>query len=236
MKMRAPFNGFTGRGVRIAIVDSGINPLHPHVQGIQGGVCIAPSETRDYVDYNGHGTAVAGAIREKAPESDLFAVKIFNSLLAADVDTIIAALRWSIDRQMEVINLSLGTESEVRREELQPIVNLAKESNITIVSACSAGERPLFPGSMAGVIGVLADPLCPRDSYGATVSHGAQVFVASPYPRDIPGVPRERNLNGTSFAVANMTGFVARARQREPHGSVESLLEALKNEIEILTR
>jgi hypothetical protein len=53
------------------------------------------------------------------------------------------------------------------------------------------------------------------------------VFKASPYPRDIPGVPRERNLNGVSFAVANMSGFVARARQMCADAPVEELKRVL---------
>jgi hypothetical protein len=56
------------------------------------------------------------------------------------------------------------------------------------------------------VIGVAPDAECPRDSY----RHREGVFYASPYPRSIPGVPPEHNLNGASFAVANMTGLIAR--------------------------
>jgi hypothetical protein len=51
-----------------------------------------------------------------------------------------------------------------------------------------------------------------RDALVVTrLDDGTAVFAASPYPRPIPGVPRERNLSGVSFAVANVTGFIARA-------------------------
>ncbi len=65
---REPFARHTGRGVKVAIIDSGVNPAHPHVGGVAGGARISSSEadsSNDYLDYIGHGTAVAGAIRER---------------------------------------------------------------------------------------------------------------------------------------------------------------------------
>jgi hypothetical protein len=56
----------------------------------------------------------------------------------------------------------------------------------------------------------------------------ARSFLASGYPRDIPGVPRERNLKGLSFAVANVSGFVARALDARPGATLVELLELLE--------
>ena len=70
-----------------------------------------------------------------------------------------------------------------------------------------------LPGSLPGVVSVQLDWNCPRDEYRVADVDGVTVFRASGFPRPIPGVPPERNLNGISFAVANMTGFVARALQ-----------------------
>ncbi|MCU1294271.1 MAG: hypothetical protein JWP08_3121, partial [Bryobacterales bacterium] len=64
-------------------------------------------------------------------------------------------------------------------------------------------------GSLPGVTGVLLDKLCPRSNYKRQFHHGRTVYAASGFPRDIPGVPPERNLQGISFAVANVTGFRA---------------------------
>ena len=77
-----------------------------------------------------------------------------------------------------------------------------------------------LPGDMEGAIGVSPDEACPRDVY----RYRDGVFYASPYPRPVPGVPVERNLSGASFAVANMTGFVARALE---NGGLEELRERL---------
>ena len=64
----------------------------------------------------------------------------------------------------------------------------------------------MLPGSLDGAIAVAPED-CPRDTF----RYRQGVFYASPYPRPIPGVPPERNLQGASFAVANMTGFAALA-------------------------
>src|SRR5207249_1707708 len=95
-----------------------------------------------------------------------------------------------------------------------------------IVSAREANEVLWFPGSMTGVAGVTADYECDRDSISMltpTDPGALPRFRASPYPRPIPGVSRKRNLFGVSFAVANVTGFLARAMEAEPAGPLTIL-------------
>src|SRR5574341_1103622 len=120
---RIPFAEFTGRDVRVAIIDSGVNPAHPHVAGVAGGVCInADGESQNYLDYVGHGTAVAGAIREKAPEALLYAVKVFDQNLRTNAGTIIRAIEWAIENEMSVVNLSLGTVNQSHRQRFEQVV------------------------------------------------------------------------------------------------------------------
>ena len=182
--------------MKIAIIDSGIHAAHPHVDGVAGGVCFTPGG--DTIDRLGHGTAVAAAIREKLPDAELYAVKVFEARLSASIQTILRALAWSIEQGMDVINLSLGTANDAHRERFERTL----AGGPVVVSAAH-----LLPGSLPDVIGVAAEEDCPRDAY----RHRDGVFYASPYPRSIPNVPADRNLHGASFAVANMTGFVARA-------------------------
>src|SRR3954462_10433707 len=103
-----PFAGRTGKGVTVAVLDSGIHPDHPHVGGVDGGTSIIP-EASDYVDRLGHGTAVAAAIREKPPAVRLLAVKIFHDRLATNADALARAIEWAANEGAQVINLSLGT-------------------------------------------------------------------------------------------------------------------------------
>jgi subtilisin family serine protease len=210
--------------MKVAIIDSGINPNHPHVGVVTGGVWIGPhGEGGDYLDRLGHGTAVAGAIREKAPYAELLAVKVFDRTLSAGIGAIIRAIEWSIAQQADVINLSLGTANPDRRTRFEEV--LARSPDVVLVSAFEHQGRPLLPGSLRSVIGVVLDKECPRDAYRVEMRNGRPVFFASGFPRSIPGVLPENNLNGTSFAVANMTGFVVRALDGGvPRAALEAVL------------
>jgi hypothetical protein len=200
--------------MKIAIIDSGIHPGHPHVGEIAGAVGITlAGENSDAIDRLGHGTAVAGAIREKAPDAELYAVKVFDRRLTANIGVIVRALAWCHDHGMDLVNLSLGTENPAHRDSLLQVLG----DDLLVVSAAN-----VLPGSLPEVIGVAPDSDCPRDVF----RYHSGVFYASPYPRPIPGVPVARNLPGTSFAVANMTGLVARALKDSSRSEIREALVA----------
>jgi len=197
--------------MKIAVVDSGIHAGHAHVGAVAGGIAVtADGFSDDTVDRLGHGTAVAGAIREKIPEADLYAVKIFDRRLSAEIDTITRAIAWCIENGMDLINLSLGTANPAHRERFERVL-------VPYVVMVSVAD--LLPGSLPGVIAAAVED-CPRDQF----RYRDGVFYASPYPRPIPGVPPERNLQGSSFAVANMTGFAAQALKTVPPEAVRAEL------------
>jgi hypothetical protein len=100
---------------------------------------------------------------------------------------------------------------------LRAAVTHARLRGAIVVSAAeSAGVRWL-PGSLPGVVDVREDYECDRDALeGKHRDKGGMSFRASAYPRPIPGVPKERNLSGVSFAVANVTGFLARLLEAHP--------------------
>jgi subtilisin family serine protease len=215
-----PFAGRTGRGVVVAVLDSGIHAGHPHVGTVQGGESFAAASGGDCVDRIGHGTAVAAAIREKSPEADLLAVKVFDRQLATNVEVLTRAIEWAADQGARIINLSLGTANAAHADRLAAAVAFAAGRGALIVSARKGNQVDWFPGSLGGVAGVVADAACDRHSL-EVMPGGDPIpgFRASPFPRPIPGVPRERNLAGVSFAVANVTGFLARAAEGAGNGA-----------------
>lgn len=208
-------------GCRVAILDSGINATHPHVGAVIGGVGVgAGGFTDDYQDLLGHGTAVAGAIHEKAPRAGILAVKIFDRSLSTSIGQLVAGLEWALDHCADVINLSLGTSNPAHREKLEPVIDRALRAGCRVVSARTIGGTASYPGSMTGVIGVRADAGLPRHR----VRFDGDCAIAAPYPRPIPGVPRERNLSGISFAVANVSGYLCSRLQASGRPAVETAI------------
>ena len=196
--------------IRVACIDSGVNPDHPHVRPIAGGITITSDGTSEgFLDLLGHGTAVAGAIREKAPDAEIYAVKVFDRELATSGKILLRAIDWCLDQRMDFINLSLGTLNEAYVPAFEEKLARARAINAQLVAAFEMKGRPAFPGCLAGALGVLLDPECPRNQFRETVKDGRTVYAACGFPRDIPGVPPQYNLHGISFAVANVTGFLA---------------------------
>jgi subtilisin family serine protease len=219
---------FAGKGVRVAVIDSGVNASHPHIGGVTGGVAIGPElDETGYTDRIGHGTAVMAAIKEKAPEAEYFAVRVFYSSLRTTVDLLLRAIEWCLANQIDVINLSLGTANPAHRERFMPLITQALEQGVVLVSARDSEGVPMLPGSLPGVIGVNLDWECPRDTYYCALAGNEFAMTASGYPRSLPGVPRTRNLQGISFAVANAAGFVVRACEGLENRSYGNVCAAL---------
>jgi hypothetical protein len=201
----------TGHGLKIAVIDSGVNARHPHISAPTRSIALGEKDELCSVDDTlGHGTAVMAAIQEKAPDAEYFALKLFGNTLRTSTGRLIQAIEWCIEQRMDLVNLSLGTPNFDYRQELESLVARAASDGVLLVSARCAGEHPVLPGSLEGVIGVDVDWELPRDKYRIAYVDGAPRFFASGFPRPLPGVPPSRNLNGISFAVANMTGLVAR--------------------------
>ena len=231
------WNGSTGRGVRVAVIDSGISARHPAIGGrVDGYLAIREGsdglifDPSPHDDEHGHGTACASLIRALAPECELYSVKVLGARLEGPGRAFVAALRWAIDHGIQVCNLSLGTS---RPELYGPLHQLADEAyvrNMHVVAAASHGSQPGFPASFASVISVAAirgaDPYrfyyCP----GSPVEfRAAGIGVRVAWPKR-----RWRTETGNSFAAPQVTGIVARTLARHPGlapSQTKALLRAL---------
>lgn len=213
-----PLAGLSGRGVAVAVIDSGVHPRHDHIAAdrlgpgvmvLSDGAVVEGEAT--WRDQLGHGTAVTAALQEKAPDALCLPVRVFREALKTSAAGLVAAIRWSIAREVDVINLSLGSVNAAHREAFAAVVEEAVAAGVVVVAAREANDTPCYPGALEGVIGVEVDWDCPRTAYAVRWRDGVPVFQASGYPRPIPGVPPQRNLYGVSFAVAQVSGFAARA-------------------------
>jgi subtilisin family serine protease len=219
--------------VRVAVIDSGVHARHPHISGVSGGVSIGTDGVigqDSYVDRLGHGTAVMAAIQEKATLAEYFAIQVFHSSLRSSSRALLQAIEWAIERRMDIVNLSLGTANADHSEQFSRMVERALAAGVFLVSAREMAGQPCFPGCLPGVLGVTLDERCDRNRYCVRETVDGVAFLASGYPRPAPGIPRERNLQGISFAVANMSGFAARALESLEQRSLETLRSALIGE------
>jgi hypothetical protein len=207
-----PFAGRSGRGVTIAVLDSGIHAEHPHLAEavVLPGRSFA-NDSDDAIDRIGHGTAVAAAIHEKACDARLIPVKLFHRHLATNAEALAQAIEWAAGAGANVINLSLGTANAAHRDRLAAAVEAASARGALVIAPRETEGVSLLPGSLDGVLGVLGATDGERDEIELRAVVGGYCATASIFPRPIPDVPRERNLSGISFAVANVSGFIARA-------------------------
>ncbi|MEE2711405.1 MAG: S8 family serine peptidase [Planctomycetota bacterium] len=200
-----------GGPARVVVIDSGVKLAHPHVRGMGDVVCgptfngPGEAEPGEQVDRLGHGTAVAATILEHAPGSWLCSIKVFDDRPECPFEFVLRALKYAIGLQPDLINLSLGTPSLEWKDGLANLLRAASMSGSRIVAPADFQGLPSYPGSLDGADGVVADQAMER---GAPARAGGW-WRASPHPREIPHIERSR-WSGSSFAVANVTGFLAR--------------------------
>lgn len=214
-------------GAKVALIDSGVNARHSHVRGVAGGIHFFLDEKNDvqtspeYADHLGHGTALAGVLRAKAPHAALYAVKIFTDHLAASFPVLEAALQWAIGQRMKIINLSLGLINAQHRQPLSTLVAQAQEANLILIASSPPDRSDVLPAALPGVIGVAADPTCAWDEY-RSIADSPVPFRAHPHPRPLPGPAQTQNFHGHSFASAHIAAALALQAERQPDLTTET--------------
>ncbi|WP_027714648.1 S8 family serine peptidase [Desulfuromonas sp. TF] len=196
--------------LRIGIVDTGVNPWHSHVRGAVSGMRIFLDaggrirEDEDFRDLVGHGTAVAGILRQGLPDAELFVVRVFDETLDSYPSLVARALLRAAAEGCRIINLSLGMSPGPGGEVLAEACRAVQEAGSVLVAAGHPGKAGLLPASLPGVTGVVAaDHLKPGE---ITVNPGKPYsHEASGWPRDLDGLPPGANLWGNSFACARVT-------------------------------
>ncbi len=211
----------TGMGVKVALIDSGVNTQHSHVGSVAGGIHFFLNEENEvqtspeYSDHIGHGTALAGVVRAKAPQAKLYAVKIFTDHLATSLPVLEAALGWAIGQRMKIINLSLGLINVQHRQSLSALVSQAQEAHLILIASSPPDRSDVLPATLPGVIGVAADENCAWDEHRALIDSPIP-FRAHPYPRPLSGPAQTQNFYGHSFASAHIAAALALWAERRP--------------------
>ena len=161
------WGGATGAGVRVAIVDSGIEADHPALEGcvdVDDGVAIDVTPEGEVVetpgphgDLFGHGTACAGIIHSLAPDARITSIRVLGAGLTGRSETFVHGLATAVRRRFDVINLSLGTR---RRDWALPYYELCDEAYFRgcfVVTAANNLLRPTFPSLFSSVTSVASN-------------------------------------------------------------------------------
>lgn len=223
-RLLAPDALGVGQGVRVAVIDSGIDAAHPDLRapvarsvevrmGPTGPVVVeAPP-----VDAAGHGTACADIIGRLAPECQLWNVRALGPDCKGSSHALLAALEWAIAEGADVINLSLGTRDQRLSDPLRARIDAAYRKSLLVVAA--ANNVPgvhSYPAIFSSLVCVdaayIEDPETFYFRFGATSELEAPgVYVDAAWP----GGGRKM-VTGTSFATPHMSGHIARIVSANP--------------------
>jgi subtilisin len=241
--------GVRGQGVKVAVIDTGIDYIHddpddnPYVvdpefaSNYAGGYDFVNNDT-DPMDDNGHGTHVAGILAAEkngylvvgvAPEVQLYGLKILNGNGEGDESNLIAALQWAVAHDIDVVNMSLGTHAVVPA--LQTAVENAAAAGVLLVAASGNtvtyeellyGCPVAYPGAYPQVLSTTFTNQ--NDALTGFSCTGPEVDFASPGNNIFSPVPIGPCMNCTPYGYAALSG----TSMASPHlaGTVALLLDA----------
>ena len=219
------WGGSTGCGVKVAVVDSGVDGSHPRVGHVDGGVALeydpdAPDGVRavegPHEDLFGHGTACAGVIRGLAPDCEIHSVRVLGTRLTGKGLVFAAGLRWAIEHGMDVVNLSLSTSRPEHFGPFHEIADKAYFRGVLLVAAVNNVPAPSYPSQYASVVSVAARPA----SAGAGFAYNPEPpveFGAAGIDVDVAWLDGATiTATGNSFAAPVLAGYAARILGRHP--------------------
>ena len=233
MKYKCNFYDLSGEGVKVAIIDSGIDRSHEMLQRGTAGICFEFSEgnvltSEDYRDSSGHGTAVASIIKKKAPGTELHIIRIFDQSLIVEQKILLESIRWAIDQNVDIINLSLGTTDAQVKQALLDICQVATKKGIAIVAAEHNSGQESYPAYFSNVIGVKAGEIKGRYNYLFRRGESVECIAPGTTQRVLWAGGREHIVEGSSFAAPHITGIIALIRQAFPKANLNEIRHILE--------
>ena len=195
------FGGSTGSGVKVCILDSGVEAGHPLVGELASAVAITVDEDGEphaeedlEGDLCGHGTACAGVVRSIAPDAELHSVRVLGAGFTGSGRVLLAGLRWAVDQGFDVINMSLSTTKRQFGEVLHEIADSAYFKRTMLVASAHNMPVESYPWRFSSVVSV-----------GSHEEPDPLLFYANPNP------PVEFFARGVDVEIAWTGGGTIRA-------------------------
>jgi subtilisin len=217
------WGGSTGKGVRVCILDSGVDQGHPLVKGVHQAVAVSITPEGETLveedaegDLCGHGTACAGIVRSLAPDCELTSVRVLGAGFTGSGDILLAGLRWAVEQGFDVVNMSLSTTKRQFAGILHELTDRAYFRRTVLVASAHNMPVESYPWRFSSVISV-----------GSHEEQDAMTFFYNPDPPveffargvDVEvawmGGARIR-CTGNSFATPHMTGLCALVLGKHP--------------------
>ena len=215
--------GSTGEGVRVCILDSGVDATHPLVGELESAVVISMGEDDEVVaeedvegDVSGHGTACAGIVRRLAPEARISSVRVLGSSFTGSGAVLLGGLRYAIEQGFDVINMSLSTTKKPFASVLHELADTAYFKRTVLVASAHNMPVESYPWRFSSVISVgsheEADPLDFFYNPSPPVEFfGRGVNVQVPWAGG-----RTLTVSGNSFATPHISSICALVLSKHP--------------------
>jgi subtilisin len=217
------FEGSTGAGVRVCVLDSGIDQDHPDVGAVERSMAVEADDEGyaqvvedDSGDAYGHGTACAGIIRSLAPDVTFTSVRVLGRDNRGSGGAMVAGLKWAVDEGFDVINMSLSTTNRELRAFLYEVADSAYFQRTLLVASAHNMQVKSWPWRFSSVISVGShdDPDPMRFFYNPTPP---VEFFARGMELEIAWLDGGRiTASGNSFATAHMSGVCALVLGKHP--------------------
>ncbi|HEY3019016.1 MAG TPA: S8 family serine peptidase [Solirubrobacteraceae bacterium] len=218
------WGGATGAGVRVALIDSGVDAGHPALEGCvdaDAGVALrlAPdgavvAEPGPHEDLFGHGTACAEIIHRFVPEARITSVRVLDARLGGRSAVFLHGLAWAAERGFDVINLSLGTGTRDWALAFYEVCDEAYFRNCVVVTAANNQARASYPSLYASVLSVACNAAADPWRFHVNPEPPTE-FLARGVNVDVAwrGGGR-RVVTGNSFAAPHIAGLAALVRSK----------------------
>jgi subtilisin family serine protease len=232
----------TGAGVKVAILDTGIDTEHPDLAAnIAGGVNIINSR-KHYKDDNGHGTHVAGIVAAidndigvigVAPQSLLYGIKALDRNGKGWLSDIVAGLQWSIQNQVDVVNMSLGS-ADGNQTLYEAVAAVNSAGIVQVASAGNEGRWVSYPAAYEEVIAVSAAD--ESDNVPFWSNYGPEIDLTAPGVAIISTYigSTYTEFDGTSMSAPHVSGTVALILENQPGYSPAQINNVLTSTAEDL--
>jgi len=155
------WGGSTGKGVRVCILDSGVEAGHPLVGEVQRSVAVSVDAEGEVTvaddlegDLCGHGTACAGIVRSLAPDCELASVRVLGAGFTGSGGVLLAGLRWAVEENFDIINMSLSTTKRQFAGVLHELTDRAYFQRNVLVASAHNMPVESYPWRFSSVISV----------------------------------------------------------------------------------